>query len=143
RDLVADLVVALDVLEVDLAEEVPNRRQRRNDVGLIAAVGDHVVGPLFRPQLLAAKVPADVHELDRTQRIAAEPGPERGVRGLALEGIFDGDQSSALGPPPRSLERVTYMGKEHGIDITEHTGAYEIGLGAKEFLGDARPHHDG
>ncbi len=35
------------------------------------------------------------------------------------------------------------MGKEHCIDITEHTGSHEIGLGAEEFLRDARPHDEG
>src|SRR5260370_7028193 len=35
------------------------------------------------------------------------------------------------------------MGKKHGIDITEYTGAHEIGLGAEEFLSDSRPHDDG
>ena len=100
RDLVADLVVALDVLEVDLAEEVPDRGERRNDVGLVAAIGDHVVGALFGTKLLAAEIPADVHELDRAQRVAAAPGPGRGVRGFALEGVFDRDQAGAAGLVP-------------------------------------------
>src|SRR5215467_4757379 len=65
-DLVADLVVFLDILEIHLAEEVPDRGERRDHVGLIAAIGDHIMRALLGAKLLAAEIPADVHELDRT-----------------------------------------------------------------------------
>src|SRR2546430_12902148 len=56
------------VLEIHLAEEIPDRSERRNDVGLIAAVGDHVVRALLRAKLLAAQIPADVHQLGFADR---------------------------------------------------------------------------
>src|SRR5215831_2684295 len=73
-DLVTDLVVLLDVLEVHLAEEIPHRSARRDDVGLIATVCDHVMRALLRSKLLAAKIPADVHQLYGAERVASRHG---------------------------------------------------------------------
>src|SRR5712691_5911505 len=141
-DLVADLVVLLDVLEIHLAEEVPDRGERRNHVGLVAAIGDHVMRALLRTELLAAEIPADVHELDRAQRVAAAPGPRRRVRGLALESVFDRDQPGPVRLAPGGRELVADMGEEHGVDVLEHAGAHEEGLAADELLGNARPDHE-
>ena len=85
RDGVGDLEVLADVLEVLLADEVPDGCDRRHDVGLVAAVRDHVVRPLLRPQMLAAHVPADVHELDAVERAASPPRRHGGVGGLAAD----------------------------------------------------------
>ena len=76
-DRVAGLPHLLDVREVGLAEVVPDRRGARDDVGLIAAVGDHVVRALAQAQVLAAEVPADVHQLDGVERAAAAPRRRR------------------------------------------------------------------
>src|SRR3546814_10908218 len=45
RDLVAELEILLDAVEILLAEIVPDRGHRRYDVRLIAAVGNHIMGP--------------------------------------------------------------------------------------------------
>src|SRR5262245_53248226 len=34
------------------------------------------------------------------------------------------------------------MGEEHGVNVLEQAGAYEVGLGAEELLGDAWPEHE-
>ena len=72
--LVADIPHPHDVRVVGLAEEVPDRRGRRYHVRLVAAVADHVVRALLDPQVLAAEVPADVHQLHRVERTPAVPG---------------------------------------------------------------------
>ena len=80
-DVVADLPELLDLRVGGLAEVVPDRRGARDDVRLIAAVGDHVVRALLERQVLAAEVPADVHQLDRVERAAAAPrAPRRRAR---------------------------------------------------------------
>src|SRR5580658_9638551 len=95
RNLVADLVVLLDVLEIELAEEIPDRCQRRDHVRLVAAIGDYVMRALIGTKLLTAEIPADVHELDGPQRVT--PAPWRGsrMRGFTLEGVFDRYQAAA------------------------------------------------
>ena len=85
---------------VGLAEVVPDRRVRRHDVRLIAAVGDHVVRALLQAQVLAAEVPADVHQLDGVERRAAAPRRAGGVRALALERVLDRDQAVAAAVAP-------------------------------------------
>src|SRR3546814_3533056 len=68
RDLVAELEILLDAVEILLAEIVPDRGDRRYDVRLIAAVGNHIMGPLLGAEMLAAHVPADVHQLHPVKR---------------------------------------------------------------------------
>ena len=83
RHLVAEVPHLLDVRVVGLAEEVPDRRLRRHDVRLIAAVGDDVVRALLEAEVLAPEVPAGVHQLHGVERAAAAPGRAGAVRGLA------------------------------------------------------------
>ena len=52
----------------------------RHDIGLVAAVDDHVVRALVGCQVLATEIPSDVHQLDRVERAAALPRLGRGVR---------------------------------------------------------------
>src|SRR5688572_19700222 len=82
-DLVADLAHSFDVFVIKLAEVVPDAGGLRNDVGLIAAVGDHVVRALLGAEVFAAEVPADVHQLDGVERAASLPRRSRGVRAFA------------------------------------------------------------
>src|SRR4029453_12164264 len=97
---------------------------------------------LLRTELLAAEIPADVHELARAQRVAATPGSRRCVRGGALEGVFDRYHPGPVRLAPGGRELVADVGEEHGVDVLEHAGAHEVGLGAEELLGDARPEHE-
>ena len=101
---VADLAQLLDVLVVGLAEVVPDARVRRHDVRLIAAVGDHVVRALLQPQVLAAEVPADVHQLDGVERGAAAPRRAGRVRALALERVLDRHEPGADAVAPADAE---------------------------------------
>ena len=89
RHAVADLVHLLDVLVVGLAEVVPDGGVRRDDVGLIAAVGDDVVRPLLDAEVLAAEIPGDVHQLHGVERRTAAPRRARRVRALAFEAVLD------------------------------------------------------
>ena len=86
---VADLAHLFDVFVIELAEVVPNTREARHDVGLIAAVRDHVMRPLLQSQVFATEIPADVHQLHRIERAASLPRRACRVRALALEGVFD------------------------------------------------------
>ena len=100
RHVVADLPQLLDVVVAGLAEVVPDAGVRRHDVRLIAAVGDHVVRALLQAQVLAAEVPADVHQLHGVERRPAAPRRAGGVRALALEGVLDRDQAVAAAVAP-------------------------------------------
>ena len=91
---------------VRLAEIVPDRRDRRHDVGLIAAIGDHVVRALLGPQVLAAEVPADVHQLHRIEGAAPAPGRPRRAR-LAMERVFDRHQPAGAGTSPQAVAKLS------------------------------------
>src|SRR3546814_6120877 len=101
RDLVAELEILLDAVEILLAEIVPDRGDRRYDVRLIAAVGNHIMGQLLGAEMLAAHVPADVPQLPPVKRGAAPPGWPRGMGAVALECILDRDEAGGR----RSEER--------------------------------------
>src|SRR5262249_22426302 len=88
-DLINDLVVLLDVLEIHLAEEIPHRSARRDDVWLIAPLCCYVMRALPPSQLRPAKIPADVHQLYGAERVASAPRPRGSMRRLTLERVFD------------------------------------------------------
>ena len=84
----ADVPQLLDLVVAGLAEVVPDGGVGRHDVRLVAAVGDDVMRALLQPQVLAAEVPADVHQLHGVERRPAAPRRASGVGALALEGVF-------------------------------------------------------
>ena len=141
-DAVADAEVLAHVLHVGLADVVPDLRQCRHDVRLFAAVGDDVVRTLFRPQVLAAHVPAHVHQLDRVERAASAPWRGGGMRGRAVECVFHRDQpAGAAHLAPAGLEIGADMGEQHRIDTVEQSVTYLERLARQQFLGDAGPQH--
>ena len=140
--LVADLPQVLDAVEVGLAEVVPDAGVARDDVGLIAAVGDDVVRALLQAQMLAAIVPAHVHQLDGIERRSAAPRRAGAVRRFALEGVLDRDQPVAAAVAPRRAQPGADVVVEHGVDVLEEAGAHVVGLGSELLFGDARPDHD-
>src|SRR3546814_2099935 len=77
------------------SSDLPDRGDRRYDVRLIAAVGNHIMGPLLGAEMLAAHVPADVHQLHPVKRGAAPPGCASGMGAVALECILDRDEAGA------------------------------------------------
>ena len=102
-----------------LAEVVPDRRGPRHDVRLIAAVGDDVVRALRERQVLAAEVPADVHQLDGVERAAAAPRRAGGVRALALEAVLHRHEPGAVAVAPRHAEVVADVREERDVDVLE------------------------
>ena len=106
RHLVADVPHLLDVVVVGFAEVVPDRGVRRHDVRLIAAVGDDVVRALLNAQMLAAEIPADVHQLDGVERRASAPGRAGRVRAFALERVLDRDESVVRAVAPADAHVV-------------------------------------
>ncbi len=90
----------LDVRIVELAEVVPDGGSRRDDVGLVAAVRDHVVRALLQPQMLAPEVPADIHQLDGIERAATAPRRTRGMRAATLEAEQHGHEAVARDVAP-------------------------------------------
>ena len=127
---------------VGLAEVVPDRGVPRHHVGLVAAVGDDVVRPVFERQVLAAIVPADVHQLDGVERAAAAPRCAGRVRGLAGEGELDGHEPGAVAIAPGHTEIVADVREERDVDILEEALTHEVRLGADQFLGRTRPDAD-
>ena len=92
--------------------------------------------------MLAAVVPADVHQLHGVERAAAAPRRAGAVRGLALERVLDRDQAvaAAVAPPGRQVGADVVV--EDDVHVLEHAGAHVIRLGRELFLGDARPEHE-
>ena len=96
---------------------------------------------LFRAQMLAAHVPADIHQLDGVERRFAAPRRRRRMGAFAGKGIFDRDQAGAGRRAPGGGEIAADMSEDDRIDILEDAVADHEGLAADQFLGDARPEH--
>ena len=92
--------------------------------------------------MLAAEVPADVHELDGVERAAAAPGHHGAVRGRSLERVFDGHEAGAVDVAPRRAEARADVGEQHGVDAVEPAVTDEPRLGGEQLLGDTGPHDD-
>ena len=85
---------------VDLTEVVPDARILRDDVRLIAAAGDHVVGTLLQPEVFATEIPADVHQLHGIEGRSAAPRGARGVGAFTLERVLDRHEAGDAPAPP-------------------------------------------
>ncbi len=136
------LEVRRDAVELDLPDEVPDRRLRGDHVRLVAAVGDDVVRALKRVHVLAMVVPADVHQLDGVERAPAAPGRARAVRGFPAEGELDRDHSGSRTRPPANAEVASHVGEDHRVDVVEVPLTDEPCLAAQLLFRDARPERD-
>ena len=133
----------LDLRIRRLAEVVPDRGRARDDVGLIAAVGDDVVRALLERQVLAAEVPADVHQLHGVERAAAAPRRSR-RRARSRRGTMyctDTRPVPARRPRTRPSSSSTCVNSATSTSLNK-PGAHEVRLGADELLGRARPDPD-
>ncbi len=142
-DRVQDRPHLLDMGEVQLAQVVPHRGILGDHVGLVAAVGDHVVGALGDPQVLAPEIPGDVGELHRIERAAAPPRRAGRVGRLALEGVEQRDQAVAVARAPRHAEVAAHMTEQADVHIVEQSAPHVVRLGAHQLLGDAGPDLEG
>ena len=97
---------------------------------------------LRRVQVLAAEVPADVHELDGVERAAPAPRRDGAVRRGAGERILDGHEPRAADLPPARREACADVREQHRVDSVEPAVAHEPGFRGEQLLGDARPNHD-
>ena len=79
-----------------VAHEPPDLSLVGDDVGLDAAGGDGAMRPVGRAQVLAQLVEADIHQLDRVDRILAVPRIDRAVGGLAMKGEDRADRGIVL-----------------------------------------------
>ena len=127
---------------IDLADVVPDGRGRRHDVRLVPAVHDAVVRALLRTEVLAAEIPAGVHELDRVERAPSPPGRRGAVRGLARERELGGDEAGSVPLSPGDREVRPHVGEQHRVHVAEAAVADVPRLRAEQLLGDARPEHD-
>ena len=80
--------------------------------------------------MLAAEVPADIHELHRVEGTAAAPRPGGGVRALSLKAEDDRD-----GPGPRRIapggpEIRADVREQHDVGVLEVARAHEKRLAA-------------
>src|SRR5437879_13567229 len=93
----AEVVDFSDTIVIPLAAEIPEGCFGWFDIGLIAAVHDHIVRALFRTQMLAAEVPTYIHEFDGIERTAAFPRRTGCVRALAVKAVLGEKQTGAAG----------------------------------------------
>ena len=91
--------------------------------------------------MLAAVVPADVHQFHRVERRAAAPWRRGAVRRLAFEGVFHRHQATAATVAPTGAEIRADVVVEHDVDVLEESRAHEMRLRAEQLLGHARPDH--
>ena len=139
--LVADVPQLLDVRLIGLAEIEPDAGIARHHVGLIAAVGDHLVRALRQPQVLATVVPAHAHQLHGVERRASAPRRTGAVRRLALEGVLHRHEPVAAGVAPRDIQVVADVREQVHVHVLEHPIANEPRLRRHQFLGHTRPEH--
>src|SRR5690606_13461755 len=114
-----------------------------NDVGLVPAIGNHVVRALLQAQVLTPIVPADVHQLHGVECAPAPPRCTRGVRGRALERVDDGHQPATAAGTPGGREVAPHVREEGYVDVLEHARPHEVRLAPELLLCDARPDLDG
>ena len=80
------LVNLLDLRHLRRADEIQHLRLRLHDIGRnAAAIGHRIMHARRRDNVLAQILHADIHQLDRVQRAAAEMRRIGGVRGNALK----------------------------------------------------------
>ncbi len=139
RDGLTNPPQLLDLRIRRLPEVVPDGGVARDDVRLVAAVGDDVVRPVLEGKVLPAVVPADVHQLDRVERASSSPRRACRMRGLAGERELDGDEARAIAVAPGHAKLVADVREERDVDVLEEARAHEVGLGADELFGGARP----
>ncbi len=137
-----DVVHLLDFGIGYLAQEIPDGCRARYHVRLIASIGDHVVRPLLQPQMLASKIPADVHQLHRIERAAAAPRRARRMRRFSHKVVLDADQPGARARPVAHVQPTAYVGEYRDIHILEEAVSDEVCLGGYQLLGDPRPDLD-
>ena len=123
--------------------DVIERTARLFDHVLVAAVGNDVVRALADLEVLAAIVPADVHQLDRVERAAPAPRRAGRVRAGAAE-LEDGRDERVLARlPPRHAETVADVGEEAHVDVFEDAVTDKPGFRGDELFGDTGPQHQG
>ncbi len=73
-DFRADGMQVANLVIIPFPKEVPDGRLGRGYVRLIAAMRDHVMGAMLGAQVLAAKIPADVHQFHCIEGTPSRPG---------------------------------------------------------------------
>src|SRR5262249_33755216 len=110
-----------------------------DDIGLIAALGDHAVQARLRSQLLAHLIERH-EELDhRVERVDAAPRPRRRMRRLAEELALDLDDPEARPPHERAAAAVDHHRRIH---VAEDAGLHQPDLPGAALLGRRADHDD-
>ena len=117
---------------VGLAEVVPDRRRARDDVGLIAAVGDHVVRALAEAAGArggsSSRCPSARRRRARCGRATALPAA---CAVSPTKRVLDRDQPGAGAVAPRHAEVVADVREERDVDVLEEPGADEVRLACR------------
>jgi hypothetical protein len=138
----SDSVQVADAFVIPFPEKVPDGGLGRHYVGLIAAMRDHIMGALLGAQMLAAKVPAGIHQLDCVESAAAFPRRAGGMRALSMEAVLGGDQARSAGSVGGG-EIAGDMAAQHDVQIAEQSGQHHVGPAGQQLLGDSRINTDG
>jgi hypothetical protein len=115
-----------------IAEIPPDRRLGRDDVRLLAAVGDRAVRGHRRQHVFAVLRDPHVHQHNRVERVATFPRPHRGMRRLTgeIEGRRD---HGRLQQAVRRRELAVDVVVERHVDVVEVAVTHEVGP-AQELL---------
>ena len=124
------------------ADHVQDRGCALHDVGAAAAgVEDGVVDARIVGHMLAQKLHADVHELDRVQRAPAQLRRARRVGGDAVEGVLHLD--AGVRAAGDDLVAVLRVPGERGVELLPEAVARHESLGCAALLAGAAVERDG
>ncbi len=138
-DLEELVVSRLGGRHAGVADEPPDLAGVGNDVGLHTAGDDGAVRPIGRTQMLAQLVEADVHQLDRIDRVLAVPRVDRAVRRLAMKGEDGADRGVVL-QAVAGREHLVDVQVDDGVDVLEVASAHDERAARELLLG--RPEGD-
>ena len=93
--------------------------------------------------MLAAIVPADVHQHRRVERAASAPRRAGRMRALAFERVLDRHEPVVGAITPVDAPVAADVREDDDVGVLEVAVAHVVGLGAEQLFGDARPQLDG
>ena len=124
------------------ADHIQDRGRVLHDVGAAAAgVEDGIVDARVVGHMLAQKLHADVHELDRVQRAPAQLRRARRVGGDAVEGVLHLD--AGVRAAGDDLVAVLRVPGERGVELLPEAVARHESLGCAALFAGAAVERDG
>src|SRR4029453_2182341 len=98
--------------------------------------------PLLYAQVLAAIVPADVHQHRGIEGTSAAPGRTGRVRAFSLERVLDRHEAVVRAVSPVDAPVAADMREDDDVGVFEVAVTHVEGLVAAQLFADARPQLD-